>query len=304
MANPKVRQVKINTKRYYVLAPLIPFVDICLQSTAISPLEFSKILDLVTHYPNDPRMIEMVRMGGDASAKIPYLMQDGETADSLLATLREIARPHVERINSFPDSIQATIHLLLSMNTVPQGCEKFGIPALLEMDRIQVDMIKTLHHLMSGRQLAKDFYDANLTALRMLDQDWPHLREEKNSYWQKKRLPDMAQMQYKPFFDKDRLSLVYETCVVVDSPYVHRLQAFTPPILQRPLPASVPAPETGSADWLLRNVGKIGRHFTRALLDIIKAHLVAEQVALEARNYELIYQRAQDAFREFVEKLP
>ena len=299
------RQLTIDTGRYYILAPPLPFVDICLQSTAINPGEFSKIVNLSTNYQDDPRMIEMVKKGGDASAKVPYLMQAGETADSILATLREVARPHIERMDGLPTPIQATIHLLLSMNTVPKGYEIYGIPALLEIDRIQEDMVRTLHDLMIGRQLAKDFHDGNIAALQMLDQDWPHLREKKSSLWHKKLLPEKAQMQYIPFFNKaDRLISLHETYVIVDSPEVQKLQALTPPILQRPLPDNIPAPVTGSADWLIREVGKVGRHFTRALLEIIKAHLAAEQVALEARNYEFISRQAQDALREYIEKTP
>ena len=299
------RQLTIDTGRYYILAPPLPFIDICLQSTAINLDEFSKIVNLSANYQDDPRMIEMVRKGGDASAKVPYLMQAGETADSILVTLREIARSHIERMESLPTSIQATIHLLLSMNTVPTGYEIYGIPALLEIDRIQENMVETLHDLMIGRQLAKDFQDANITALEILDQDWPRLREKKSSLWHKKLLPEKSQMQYIPFFDKaDRLISLYETCVIVDSPEVQILQALTPPVLQRPLPGNIPAPTTGSADWLIREVGKVGRHFTRALLEIIKAHLAAEQVALEARNYEYISRQAQDALREYIEKTP
>jgi hypothetical protein len=299
------RQLTIDTGRYYILAPPLPFVDVCLQSTAINPDEFSKIVNLSANYQDDPRMIEMVRMGGDASAKVPYLLQAGETADSILATLREIARPHIERMENLPASIQATIHLLLSMNTVPKGCEIYGIPALLEIDRIQEDMVRTLHDLMIGRQIAKDFQDGNIAALQMLDQDWPRLREKKSSLWHKKLLPEKAQMQYIPFFDKaDRLISLHETCVIVDSPEVQILQALTPPVLQRPLADNIPAPTTGSADWLIREVGKVGRHFTRALLEIIKAHLAAERVALEARNYEYISRQAQDALREYIEKTP
>jgi hypothetical protein len=305
MSAPKHQQLTIDTRRYHVLAPLPPFVDICLQSTAIKSNEFSKIVNLADHYPNDPRMIEMVRMGGDASAKVPYLMGAGETADSILATLREIARPHVERIQSLPAPVQATIHLLLSMNTVPKGCEMVGIPALLEIDRIQGDIVKTLYELLNGRQLARDFRNDNITALQTLDRDWPRLREEKSSLWHKKLLPEKAQMEYLPFFDKAGcLIYIHETCVIVDSPGVDKLQAFTPPVLKRPLPANVPVPITGSADWLVREVGKIGRHFTRALLEIIKAHLAAERLELEARNYDLINQHAQDALREFIENTP
>jgi hypothetical protein len=63
-------------------------------------------------------------------------------------------------------------------------------------------------------------------------------------------------------------------------------------------------PTIGSADWLIREVGKVGRHFTRALLEIIKEHLVAEQVALDSRNYALINQQAQEALQEYVHKTP
>ena len=112
-------------------------------------------------------------------------------------------------------------------------------------------------------------------------------------------------MQYEPFFDKaGRLISLRETCVIVDAPDAHKLQWFIPPVLQRPLPPNVPVPTVGSADWLIHEVGKIGRHFTRALLEIIKAHLVAEQIALESRNYTLINQHAQDALQEYVHKTP
>ena len=40
----------------------------------------------------------------------------------------------------------------------------------------------------------------------------------------------------------------------------------------------------------------------RALLSIIKAHLVEEQVALEAANYERIAREAREALQEFVRK--
>jgi hypothetical protein len=61
---------------------------------------------------------------------------------------------------------------------------------------------------------------------------------------------------------------------------------------------------TGSADWLLREVGKIGRQFTRALVEIIKTHLAVEHAALGSRNFELINQQAQDTLREFIERNP
>ncbi len=305
METSKARPFSIDTRRYTILTPLLPFVDVCLQSTVIKREEFSKIVNLAVQYPDDPRMIEMVRRAGDASAKVPYLMREGETADSILTTLREIAREHVQRMAGLPEPIQATIHLLLSMNTVPKGCEKFAIPALLEIDQFQASMVKALHDLMDNRQLAWDFQNANLSALQVLDQDWPRLREKKISLWHKKLLPDKPQMQYEPFFDShDRLISLHETCVILDAPLMHQLQVLTPPVLQRPLPANVAAPKTGSADWLIREVGKVGHHFTRALLEIIKAHLAAEKVALEVQNYEFINRQAQEALREFIEKTP
>ncbi|HEY6074935.1 MAG TPA: hypothetical protein VIV15_16535, partial [Anaerolineales bacterium] len=101
-----------------------------------------------------------------------------------------------------------------------------------------------------------------------------------------------------------RLVSMHETCVIIDSPGARLLREFTPPVLRRPLPESAACPETGSADWLIRDVGKIGRHFTRALLTIIKAHLREEEVALEARNYERIHREAQEALQEFVKRAP
>lgn len=307
MENLIHRRSTIDTGQYFVLAPIPPFVDIILQSITINRREFSKIVNLAAGYQNDPRMIEMVRKSGDASAKVPYLMDAGETADSILATLREIAQPHLEYIHSLPDQVQATIHLLLSINTVPRGCEMYGLPALLEIDRIQGELVSTLHDLMNSKHLAMDFHHNNLSALQMLDRDWPRLREGKGPRWPNSPLPlpRWAQMQYEPFFDKaGRLISLRETCVIVDAPDAHKLQWFIPPVLQRPLPPNVPVPTVGSADWLIHEVGKIGRHFTRALLEIIKAHLVAEQIALESRNYTLINQHAQDALQEYVHKTP
>ena len=112
-------------------------------------------------------------------------------------------------------------------------------------------------------------------------------------------------MQYLPLFDYDnRLVSLQETCVIVDSPGAQMLKSFTPAVLQRPMPDAEPAPATGSADWLIRGVGKIGRHLTRALLSIIRTHLEAEQVALDARNYEVIQRQAQEALREYVGRAP
>jgi hypothetical protein len=183
-----------------------------------------------------------------------------------------------------------------------------GLPALLEIDRIQGEIVRTLNEMINGRKLGRKFREHSLAALWMLDQDWPRLREERgSSHWPKypEPLPEHPQMQYKPIFDKDdRLVRVHETCVIVDAPDAAVIKRFTPTILQRPRPGNVPPPTTGSADWLIHEVGKVGRHFTRALLDIIKDHLLADQVALDARNYALINQHAQDALQEFVNKTP
>jgi hypothetical protein len=305
MSNQKDRPLVIDTKRFHVLSPTPPFIDIFLQSSQIKKHEFPKILEVVNLYQNDPRLIEIVRQGGDASAKVPYLMDKGETAESILTILRSIAQPHVDWIQNSPAPLRATIQLLLSLNVVPKGCEMFALPALIEIDRIQGEIVNTLQNLMQDRQLALDFKENNLTALRLLDLDWPHLRGEISVRWPRKPLPETARMQFEPTFDKaDRLISLEETCVIVDPPDISKLQNLTPPVLRRPLPAYIPVPSTGSTDWLLREVGKVGRQFTRALVEIIKNHLAAEQIKLEARNYELINQQALDALREFIEKTP
>ncbi|MBP7693410.1 MAG: hypothetical protein KA764_15920 [Anaerolineales bacterium] len=311
MAHPKLQPAAIDTEHYVVLAPVPPFLDVILPSTPITAREFSKIVHLAAGYPNDPRMIEMVRQGGDASAKVPYLMAAGESADSILATLREMARPHVERLQTLPDPLRATIHLLLSINAVPQGCERYGIPALLEIDQMQGAMVAALQERMSGRRLALEFHAANHNALAQLDEAWPRLREARRRQDETSvpkpagPLPEQARLHYVPFFDKaGRLVSVSERCAIVAAPETAKLQWFTPAVLRRPLPETVPVPAAGSADWLIREVGKIGRHFTRALLEIIRTHLAAERVALEARNYEQIYQHAQEALREYVEDTP
>ena len=112
-------------------------------------------------------------------------------------------------------------------------------------------------------------------------------------------------MQYHPVFDhSNRLVTVLETCVIVKSPGAHLLKRLTPPVLQRPLPGPELVPSPRSVDWLIRDSGKVGRHFTRSLLGIIKTHLKAEQVELEASNYRLINRYAQEALEEFVKKTP
>jgi hypothetical protein len=158
---------------------------------------------------------------------------------------------------------------------------------------------------MKDRQLAKEFHDNNIAALKMLDEDWPRLRKEKSAHWPNTPLPEKSQMKYEPFFTKDdRLVYLHETCVIVDAPNADTLQRLTHPILRSPHLANVPVPKTGSEDWLIRTVGKIGRHFTRAFLEIIKTRLAEEKVALESQNYELINRQALDALREFIEKRP
>jgi hypothetical protein len=209
----------------------------------------------------------------------------------------------VERVQRLPEPLRSTIHLLLSINEVPRGCEEYAITALLEIEQVQEEMVRVLRGLMSGRELAREFFEENVAALHQLDRDWPRLRSEKGSQWHNYPLPERSQMQYFPLFDAhDRLVSLRESCVIVDAPRAQMLRSFTPPVLQRPLPDYEPVPETGSVDWLIRDVGKVGRHFTRALLSIIKAHLVEEKVALEAANYERIAREAQEALQEFVRK--
>lgn len=299
------RSPALNTERFSILNPVPPFVDLCLRIADITPHEFSKIARHAAGFPNDARLIEMVRQAGDASAKVPYLLDVHETPATILETLREIARPHAEHLKTLPDPLRDTIYLLLSIHRAPRGCEAWVIAALLEMDRIQEQMIQVLRGLMPERRLAADFYRDNVTALKQLDRDWPRLRDERSTHWHSQPLPEAPQMEYHPLFDDhNRLVSMHETCVIVDAPSAHLLKEFTPPVLRRPLPESESCPETGSVDWLIRDVGKIGRHFTRALLTIIKAHLKEEQVALDARNYERIHREAQEALQEFVKKAP
>ncbi len=311
MAHPDSPTATVDTRRYLVLNLTPPFVDVILRSAHITRREFAKIVGLTANYPNDPRLVEMVRQAGDASAKVAYLLAEGETPDSILAILRDLARPHLAYLRTLPGPLQATLELLLSLNTVPDGCEPFALPALLELDRIQGELVAALQERMNGRQLAQAFHADNHAALALLDQDWPRrrrerrVRDESSFLRPDSPLPEQPQMQYTPFFDAaGRLVSVSETCVILGAPAAATLQHLTPAVLRRPLPEYVPVPATGSADWLIREVGKIGRHFTRALLGIIQAHLSAERVALEAGNYRLIDQQAQAALREFVEDTP
>jgi hypothetical protein len=299
------RKLTVDTEHFSILNVTPPFVDICLQAAFISHREFPRIAEMAAGYPNDARLIEMVRKAGDASGKVPYLLDSGETPASILATLREVAQLQAERFLTLPDALQATICLLLSLNTVPRGCEAYAIAALLEIDRMQEDMIRKLRELMSGRQLAQDFHRDNMAALKQLDRDWPHLRSERTSQWHTQPLPERSQMEYHPLYNtRNRLIGVCETCVIAGTRGAPLLKRLTPPVLQRPLPETEPAPSTRSLDWLIRDAGKVGRHFTRALLEIIKAHLEDEEVALRAGNYDLINRRAQEALQEFVKRTP
>jgi len=305
MTEKKTRRVNSDITQFYILNQITPFVDIMLSSYTISPLDFARIVEITFGYRNDPRLIEMVRQAGDGSAKVPYLIDSGETPQSILEMLREIAEPHVDYIQSLPDAIQATIKGLLSINTVPQGCERYGIPALLELDRIQGKITEVLKDKMGERKLAQEYYKDNIAALRLLDKNWERLRSQKKTTWQSTQpLPERSEMQFVPVFEKNRLIRLYETCVIVDSPGARTLQRFIPPVLKRPLPENEPLPAIGSADWLIREVGKVGRHFTRALLKIVNDRLESEKINLEAKNYEMINRQAQEALKEFIERTP
>jgi hypothetical protein len=306
MAAPEHTKLTVQTEHFTVLAPIPPFVDIILQHKPIHEHEFNHIAELAASYPGDPRLVEMVRKGGDCSAKVPYLMDSGETPDSILAALRRVAQPHIDHLHSLPGSVQATIQTLLSINKVPDGCEAYGIPALLEINRMQGQIIHTLKEMMVGRTLAADFHDHNHAALASLDKDWPYLRKDTaiHAWPNGKSFPIHATMQYEAVFHHHRMAYLFETCVIVDAPDVQELRRLTPPVLRRPLPEHTPAPATGSTDWLIRDVGKVGRHFTRALLKIIEDRLISERIALETHNYELINERAREALDEFIRNLP
>lgn len=63
---------------------------------------------------------------------------------SILDKPREVARPQVDRFQGFPEALRSTICLLLSINTVPRGCEDYALVALLEIDRMQAEMTQAL----------------------------------------------------------------------------------------------------------------------------------------------------------------
>lgn len=298
------RKHKAHPERFTVLAPFPPYVDLILQHSPITPQEFTRIAEMAASYPNDPRMIEMVRKAGDASAKVPYLMNYGETPQTILEALREVAAPHAESLKKLPAPIQATIHTLLSINMVPRGCEAYGIPALLEINRMQKEMTQTLHSMMAERALAQEFHENNRNALKLLDHEWHNLRTGSIPWPYFQSLPESPQMQYHPIHYMDCVVAVRELCVIIDAPDARELKSLTPPVLQNPLPEDEDAPQTGSVDWLLRLVGKVGRHFTRALLDIILKHLEAERIQASWQNIELINYEAQDALKSFIERSP
>lgn len=305
MKTPAIHKISIDTDHYFVLNPIPPYVDVILHNVSINEKEFARMATLSSGYQNDSRMVEMVRKAGDASAKVPYLMAAGETPVSILEMLREMVKPHVAYLHGLPGHMRATIEMLLSINKIPMGCEDCGIPALLEIDRIQGEIIQTLRGMMAGRKLAEEFHSANMAALNRLDKDWPRLRHKAVLSWSEPHpLPEHAAMRYQPVFVRGRLAYLFETCVIVDSPGAHELLKYTHPVLQRPIPENQPVPATGSADWLIRDAGKIGRHFTRALLNIIKDRLAAEKISLDAHNYHRINQEARDALHDFVGKTP
>jgi hypothetical protein len=293
-----------DTRNFIVLNPQPPFVDILLEMVDINPAEFARLDALAESWENDPRLIEMVRLGGDGSAKVPYLMDPQETPESILSTLREIARPHLEHLESLPKSVQTTIHLLLSINSLPTGYERYAVPALLEIDRIHGAMVSRLHELMADRPLARQFREANMAALNELDNRWETLRKNVNYPAPGTVLPHKSRMEFEPVFKKNRLVHIYETCVIVPPPERELLMRFTPLVLRRPLPAGVALPPIGSVDWLLREGNKIGRHFTRALLHMVKERIEKERISLEVKNYELINKQAMLVWEDFIKKLP
>jgi hypothetical protein len=293
-----------DTRNFIVLNPQPPFVDILLSLVDINPAEFGRLDALAEGWENDPRLIEMVRQGGDGSAKVPYLMDPRETPESILATLREIAQPHLEHLASLPEAVQATIHLLLSINSLPNGCEQYAIPALLEIDRIHASMVHRLHELMADRPLARQFRETNMAALHELDNLWENMRKSVNYPVPGTILPHKSRMDFEPVYKRNRLVHIYETCVIVPTPEREILMRFTPLVLRRPLPAGVVLPPIGSVDWLLREAGKVGRHFTRALLHLVKERLEKERISLEVKNYERIHQQALLVWEDFVKKLP
>jgi hypothetical protein len=305
MKNPIVFHSDVDTSKYIAQAPIPPFVDIILKNSKISEEEFPRIIQLVSEYRNDPRLVEMVRKAGDASAKVGYLVDYGQSPETILATLREIAQPHVERLKKLPEPVRMTIDTLLSINKMPVGHDIYGIPALLELDKMQFEMVHDLRQIMPGRILAEEFYQANVNALKCIDEDWPRLQKKRIPYWPDiLSIPKTASMQYEPVFEHHQLKYIYETCVIVQPPWLQEFEKFIPRVLHRPLEEKEIVPATGSADWLIREIGKVGRHITRALLELIREHLEEEKIALEAKNYEEINRQAQEVLQEYIRSKP
>lgn len=305
MDKPAQFSFKLKTKEYSLVNPTPPFVDVILRHADINRVEFDKLVNMAHGYRNDPRLVEMVRHSGDSSAKVAYLIDVDETQETILAELRRIAAPHVKYLNTLPEQMQTTIHTLLSINKVPTGLDLYAIPALLEIDRVQREMIAELKQKMAGRKLAEEYYKANVEALRELDEDWPHLHHGEISYWPKSMaVPESPRMNYEGFFEHDRLAHLFESCVIVQPPQTNDFVRFIPPVLRRPLPQSCPVPQTGSADWLIREVGKVGRQITRALLSLISQNLEREKIRLEASNYELITRKSRESLDEMISRLP
>lgn len=305
MEKPAQFSFNMKAKEYSLLNPVPPFVDIILRHADLNRAEFEKLVHMANGYRNDPRLVEMVRQAGDGSAKVAYLIDTTETPESILSSLRKIADPHVKHLDMLPEEMQSTIHTLLSVNKVPTGLDVYAIPALLEIDRIQREMIAELKGLMEGRKLAGEFYQANIAALNALDEEWPHLHRGEISYWPKSMaVPLTPRMQYEGYFEHDRLTHLFESCVVVQPPHRNDFVKYIPPVLQRPLPQHCPVPQTGTADWLIREVGKVGRQITRALLSLISQKLDQEKIRLEAQNYELITRKSREALDEMISRLP
>ncbi len=113
---------------------------------------------------------------------------------------------------------------------VPTGYEEYGIPALLEINRMQKEMAQALRKMMEGRKMAQEFHEENLKALKLLDAEWRELRTKGRAPWPLvQSLPEQAQMQYVPIFYMKSVVGVREMCVIVDSPGALELRSLTPP---------------------------------------------------------------------------
>jgi hypothetical protein len=304
MSTPLSEQVRYNIKEESreVLSVRPPFNNCILELVDIDQSAFPSFESRALGYPNDSRLIDMVRAGGDASAKVPYLMSDTETPESILDQLKKIAQPHVEHISTLPEDMQSTITLLLTINAPPTGKDyrKLVIPALLELDRIQGEMTSKLHTLMEGRTLARVFHEGNIRALQQLDSRWPSIRENPINPFSQERFPMEAKTRYIPEVSNGKLAHIREESVIVNPPFIKALQFLTPDVLKRPLPQNVKY-HIGSIEWLIREIGKVGRHSTRALLDIVKERIEQERIDLSPENYANIAKRGMQALQEHIE---